>query len=112
MDWVLWGNTMFPLTYSAGPGNVLVAVSGVRVGIWRTLPFILGLDLTYFILSIIVGLGLGSVLASYPLLTDILKCLGIAYILYLGSRFFILSSKAQGDGEVRFQFFDGIVVQL
>jgi len=48
MEWLLWVNTMAPLAYSAGPGNIMVAISGVKKGAFKSLPFILALDLTYF----------------------------------------------------------------
>lgn len=112
MDWVLWMNTMAPLAYSAGPGNIMVAASGVKVGVYRSFPFIFGLDFTYFLLSILIGLGIGNLLISYPLIAQTLKYLGIVYIFYLGSRFFIISTTSEKKVDIKFRVFDGIIVQL
>jgi len=103
---------MVPLTYSAGPGNILVAVSGVRVGMTRSLPFIVGLDLTYFLLSVLVGVGVGNTLITYPFIAEALKYSGIAYIFYLGSRFFIVSTATKQSIGSRFRILDGVMVQL
>jgi len=112
MDWIVWVNTMAPLTYSAGPGNIMVAVSGVRVGFLRSVPFILGLDITYFLLSVLVGLGVGSILISYPLVAQTLKYFGIGYILYLGLKFFIASSSSETNSGIKFRIIDGVIIQL
>lgn len=112
MDWMLWSNTMVPLTYSAGPGNIMVAVSGVRVGFVKSLPFIFGLDATYFCLATVVGLGVGNILTNYPTVAELLKVLGIVYIAYLGTRFFVNSTTTDGYTDTRFRIVDGVMIQL
>lgn len=103
---------MIPLTYSAGPGNILVAVSGVRVGVVRSLPFIFGLDASYFVLSTFVGLGVGNLLIAYPSTAALLKLIGIIYIAYLGVGFFVKSASDEASIHSRFRILDGVVIQL
>lgn len=103
---------MVPLTYSAGPGNIMVAVSGVRVGFIKSLPFIFGLDATYFCLATVVGLGVGNILTNYPMAAELLKLIGIIYIAYLGARFFVNSTTDDDYTDTRFGIIDGVVIQL
>ena len=55
INWLLWLSTMAPLTLSAGPGNLMVATSGAQSGVRRSVQFIIGLDITYFLLAVLVG---------------------------------------------------------
>lgn len=112
IDWPLWLTTMVPLIFSAGPGNVMVAASGARSGLRRSLTFIYGLDVTYFVLAISVGLGLGQILHTRPILSDAVSAAGICYILYLAWRFWKAPApgKVGADGDFRFR--DGVFVQI
>lgn len=111
INWPLWAATMVPLTLSAGPGNIMVATAGARSGLRRSMPFILGMDCTYFSIAIAVGLGLGEVLKSQPLISDVIKALGVCYIFFLAWK---LWNTPPLDGSYRaaaFKLKDGVLVQ-
>ncbi|WP_162009340.1 LysE family translocator [Labrenzia sp. CE80] len=112
IDWSLWLLTMMPLIFSAGPGNIMVAAAGVQSGFSGSLSFIFGLDLTYFILSMTVGLGLGDLLQAYPSAAKYLSFFGIAYIVYLASRFLRSSTIGTANTVVSFGLKDGMLVQI
>ncbi|MNF56961.1 Cysteine/O-acetylserine efflux protein [compost metagenome] len=112
INWLLWLSTMAPLTLSAGPGNLMVATSGAQSGVRRSFRFIVGLDITYFLLAVLVGLGLYHTLMNSPRLVWVLQVLGSFYILWLGVRLLRRPLKAPGDKAIHLQFRDGIVVQL
>lgn len=112
INWLLWLSTMAPLTLSAGPGNLMVATSGAQSGVRRSVRFIAGLDLTYFVLALLVGLGLYHTLMKHPTLIWMLQVVGSFYILWLGMRLLSRPLKAPGDKPLHLQFRDGIVVQL
>jgi len=112
INWLLWLSTMAPLTLSAGPGNLMVATSGAQSGVRRSVRFIFGLDITYFLLAVLVGLGLYHTLMNSPRLVWVLQVLGSFYILWLGVRLLRRPLKAPGDKPIHLQFRDGIVVQL
>lgn len=112
INWLLWLSTMAPLTLSAGPGNLMVATSGAKSGVRRSVRFIAGLDITYFLLAMLVGLGLYHTLINNPRLVWVLQVLGSLYILWLGVRLLGRPLKAPGDNPIHLQFRDGIVVQL
>ena len=112
INWLLWLSTMAPLTLSAGPGNLMVATSGAQSGVRRSVRFIVGLDITYFFLAVLVGLGLYHTQMNNPRLVWVLQVLGSFYILWLGVRLLCRPLKAPGDKAIHLQFRDGIVVQL
>lgn len=112
INWLLWLSTMAPMTLSAGPGNLMVATSGAQSGVRRSVRFIVGLDITYFLLAVLVGLGLYHTLMSHPALVWWLQVIGSFYILWLGVRLLRRPLKAPDDKALHLQFRDGIVVQL
>jgi threonine/homoserine/homoserine lactone efflux protein len=69
--------------YTPGPNNIMLLSSGLNFGFRRTLPHIAGITLGFAFMVLIVGLGMGAVFATHPLLQTILKYAGAAYLLYL-----------------------------
>jgi threonine/homoserine/homoserine lactone efflux protein len=94
------------------PAGLMVATSGAQSGVRRSVRFIIGLDITYFLLAVLVGLGLYHTLMNYPTLVWMLQVVGSFYILWLGVRLLSRPLKAPGDKPRHLQFRDGIVVQL
>ena len=72
-----------PIAISPGPGNIFFIANALRFGFWRVFPANMGYHLAMFILTLIVGLGLGAVLNNYPNVLISLRVLGGAYILWL-----------------------------
>jgi threonine/homoserine/homoserine lactone efflux protein len=57
--------------------------SGVRFGLRRSLPHLAGISLGFGFMLVVVGLGLHAVLHDYPIVLDILRYVGSAYLLWL-----------------------------
>lgn len=66
-----------------GPNNTMLLASGVNFGFNRSIPHMLGITCGFFSLVLAVGLGLGTVFETYPLIYMILRYVGAAYLLYL-----------------------------
>lgn len=66
-----------------GPNNMMLLASGVNFGIRRSLPHMLGISLGFMVLVIAVGMGLGQLFERLPVLHDVLRYVGAAYLLYL-----------------------------
>jgi threonine/homoserine/homoserine lactone efflux protein len=66
-----------------GPNNIMLASSGLSFGFRRTLPHLLGVNLGFTLMILLVGAGLGAVFHSVPGLYAVLKYAGAAYLLYL-----------------------------
>ena len=69
-----------------GPNVIMVTASGATYGFRPTLPHLLGITLGFPVMVLAVGLGLGAVFQSLPVLHDGLKIVGSAYLLYLAWR--------------------------
>lgn len=82
---LLLGFALFALVTSItpGPNNTMLLASGVNFGFNRTIPHMLGITCGFFSLVLAVGLGLGAMFQTYPLLYTILRYAGAAYLLYL-----------------------------
>lgn len=110
---IAWFGVMFPLVFSPGPANIVFAMSGAKVGIKRSLPLLLGVDLVFVLKSIVIGFGLGEVVNSQPELMNIMQLLGAVYLLYLAAKFFFAHTKeADNDSNFTMGFVNGLVIQL
>lgn len=69
-----------------GPNNAMLMASGLTYGFRRGLPHLLGVALGFGAMVFAVGLGLGAVLAAFPVAYVILKYAGAAYLLFLAWR--------------------------
>ena len=72
--------------FTPGPNNVMLMTSGVNFGFRRTLPHVLGVDLGFSFMVLMVGLGLGALFAAVPQVYAVLKYAAAAYLLYLAWR--------------------------
>jgi threonine/homoserine/homoserine lactone efflux protein len=79
---VLFAVVMF---VTPGPNNVMLLSSGLNYGFRRTLPHIAGITIGMAIMIAAVGLGLGTIFVTYPVLQTILKYAGAAYLVYLAA---------------------------
>jgi threonine/homoserine/homoserine lactone efflux protein len=71
---------------SPGPNNIMIMSSGVTYGARRSIPHVVGINVGFPLMTAAVGLGLGGVLRGSPILYDILRPAGAAYLLYLAYR--------------------------
>ena len=80
--------TMFALATSItpGPNNMMLMASGANFGLRRTLPHWAGVVVGFTGLLLACGLGLGGLFLRYPVLHDILKWAGAAYLVYLAGK--------------------------
>jgi threonine/homoserine/homoserine lactone efflux protein len=90
---------LFALTTSItpGPNNMMLFASGVNFGFIRTLPHMFGIGAGFLSLLIAVGLGLGAVLHSVPLIYTALKFAGGAYLVWIAWK--IGTSRSLSEGK-------------
>jgi threonine/homoserine/homoserine lactone efflux protein len=79
---VVFDTVMF---FTPGPNNIMLLSSGLTYGFRPTLPHIAGITIGVAFMVGTVGLGLGTVFITYPVLQTILKYAGIAYLVYLAA---------------------------
>lgn len=82
-----------------GPNNVMLASSGANYGVRATLPHMLGIDLGFSAMLVLVSAGLGSLLLTVPALLPIMRWAGAAWMLFLAWK--IATAAPPGEGKRR-----------
>ncbi|ANL47512.1 MULTISPECIES: LysE family translocator [Rhizobium] len=86
----------FTTSITPGPNNMMLFASGVNFGFRRTIPHMFGIGAGFFSLLIGVGLGLGALLHTLPLVYTVLKFAGGAYLVWIAWK--IASSRSLSEG--------------
>jgi threonine/homoserine/homoserine lactone efflux protein len=95
---VVFATVMF---FTPGPNNIMLLSSGLTYGFRPTLPHIAGITFGFAFMVGAVGLGLGTVFITYPVLQTILKYAGIAYLLYLAAAIALSEPAIPDQGKRR-----------
>lgn len=66
-----------------GPNNVMLTTTGLNFGVRRGIPHLLGICIGFPVMLALIGLGFGTLFELYPLLHEIIKIVGIVYLLWL-----------------------------
>lgn len=74
------------MTVTPGPNNVMVLMSGAKVGLMKTMPLVTGIALGVSLQFVVLGLGLGDLFDRVPGFHEGLSVLGAGYILWLSWR--------------------------
>jgi threonine/homoserine/homoserine lactone efflux protein len=74
----------------------MLASSGARFGMARSLPHLAGVTVGFPVMLLLVGLGLAAILLASPLLQLIMKSISCAYLLWLAFQI-ARSTSAMGD---------------
>jgi len=86
------------MAFTPGPNNVMLASSGARFGVMRTLPHIAGVTLGFPVMLFLVGLGLASILLASPVLQLAMKTVSCAYLLWLAFQIARSASAVSENG--------------
>lgn len=102
----------FVTSVTPGPNNMMLLASGVNFGIRRSLPHMFGISIGFMILVIAVGLGLGQLFEQVPMLYNVLRFAGAAYLLYLAWKIVNASApEGQNLGAKPFSFIEAAAFQ-
>ncbi|MFB1033988.1 MAG: LysE family translocator [Sinobacterium sp.] len=71
------------MLFTPGPNNVMLMTSGLNFGVNKSLPHLFGVCLGFPSMVVMVGLGLGVIFEQYPIIHDVIKVLGVLYLIYL-----------------------------
>ena len=98
--------------FTPGPNNVMLLSSGLTYGFRRTLPHISGIAVGMAFMIAAVGVGLGTVFITYPVLQTILKYAGAAYLIYLAAAIAMSGPPKPGEaGRKPMSFWGAAVFQ-
>jgi threonine/homoserine/homoserine lactone efflux protein len=95
---VMFATVMF---FTPGPNNIMLLSSGLTYGFRRTLPHAAGITIGFAFMVGAVGLGLGTIFITYPVLQTILKYAGIAYLIYLAAHIAMSGPAAPDQDNAR-----------
>jgi len=91
----------FTTSITPGPNNMMLFASGVNFGFRRTIPHMLGIGVGFLSLLLGVGLGLGAVLHTVPLLYTVLKFAGGAYLVWIAWKIGTSRSLTESEGSTQ-----------
>jgi homoserine/homoserine lactone efflux protein len=72
------------ISVSPGAGAVVSMNYGLKYGLKKSYPAIFGLQIGYLIQTFVVVIGLGSIILKSVMLFNIIKWIGVLYLVYLG----------------------------
>ncbi|MEH6581258.1 MAG: LysE family translocator [Halioglobus sp.] len=105
--------SLFALSMSVSPGpvNLVTFSSGLNYGFVPSLPFVAGGALGFTLLLVVVGLGLGQLIALSPLFMQVLTYAGTAFICYMGYKIATAHPELPGAPERQPHFLQGAALQ-
>jgi threonine/homoserine/homoserine lactone efflux protein len=81
--WIAWTLFALVMAITPGPNNVMLMASGLRFGARRTVPHCLGVGLGFGAMFFAVEIGVGTVIATNPLLFTAMKWTSLAFLLWI-----------------------------
>ena len=103
----------FVMYVTPGPNNSILTASGIKFGFVRSLPNIFGIPTGHGLQLALVCLGLGSLFTTFPILLDILRYVGTAYILYLAYKMFGSVNVTSSEDKSRpLKYYEAILFQF
>ena len=103
MDFNVWITLLLAsiaISVSPGAGAVVSMNSGIKYGLKRSYPAIMGLQFGLITQTFIVIMGLGALILKSVMLFNIIKWIGVAYLLYLGIKKIIEKVEIVDEGGV------------
>lgn len=87
------------ISVSPGAGAVVSMNYGLKYGLKRSYTAIFGLQMGLFIQTFIVVVGLGSLIMSSLMLFNVIKWIGVAYLIFLGAMKFMEKPVLPNEAE-------------
>ena len=103
----------FVMYVTPGPNNSILTASGIKFGFFRTIPNIFGIPSGHGFQLALVCLGLGSLFTYYPILLEILRYVGAAYILFLAYKMLGSLNISSSEEKTRpLKYYEAILFQF
>lgn len=87
------------MAFTPGPNNAMLASSGARFGVTKSMPHVMGVTVGFPIMLFLVGLGLASILLASHLLQLVMKTVSCAYLLWLAFQIAISSAGVSNGAD-------------
>lgn len=98
-------------TFTPGPNNISSAAAGVRLGLKKSLAYLLGVVGGFFVVMLLSGYLNFFLNEKYSIISVYIKWIGFLYMLWLAGSLFLKSEKKKSAIE-SFSFMTGALLQL
>ena len=102
----------FVTAFTPGPNNIVASYSGFNFGVIKTIPHILGVILGFTTLVFLLTIGLINVFKLYPIIQEILRYLGTAFLVYLAYKIAFSKSNSSDSSENPVKFIETFFFQF
>ena len=102
---------VIPSFITPGPNNLMLMASGAKFGVRRTLPHLVGINVGFPLMLVIVGLGLGEVFTTYPMVKVIMKYVAAAYFMWMAWKLLGMRLGAQVGASRPMKFHEAVLFQ-
>ena len=102
----------FVTAFTPGPNNIVASYSGFNFGLIKTIPHILGVILGFTTLVFLLTIGLINVFKLYPIIQEILRYLGTAFLIYLAYKISFSQSSENKLKENPVKFIETFLFQF
>jgi threonine/homoserine/homoserine lactone efflux protein len=99
------------MSISPGPVNLVALGAGARYGFHASLRHVVGATLGFILLLLLMGLGLGGVLAQWPMAGDAIRWGGVLFLCYMAWQLLVDGGRVEGQGEAPPAFLYGALMQ-
>lgn len=100
-------------TFTPGPNNASASSSGMQHGFRKTLPYLIGISIGFFVILAASGLLLDFIMQIYGKISSYLKWIGALYMLWLAVIPFIPQGKSgKKSMSVSYTLYNGMILQL
>lgn len=100
------------LSISPGPVNVLTLSTGLNHGVRRAIPFVTGATVSFTMLLLAIGLGLGALAESLGRAFDLLAVLGAGLIAWFGFKLATATGSLSTEAAPIPTFWHGVMLQV
>ncbi|NTU96178.1 MAG: LysE family transporter [Bacteroidales bacterium] len=100
-------------TFTPGPNNASASSSGMQNGFRKTLPYLIGISIGFFVILAASGLLLDFIMQIYGKISSYLKWIGALYMLWLAVVPFIPQGKSgKKSMSINYTLSNGMILQL
>lgn len=101
------------MSFTPGPNTTLSTALAANGGLRHALPFLCAVPLGWGLLLLVCAGGLGSLVVAVPLLNGVVKCVGVAYLLWLAYKLWHARQLGEVDAaQLGVGFWQGVGLQF
>lgn len=102
---------VFVTTFTPGPNNITSSSMGVMYGYRKTLRYLLGITLGFFVIMFLSGVVSRTLYAIFPSLEVVMRVVGATYILWLAYKTLKSSYNFSAEDAPALGFVNGLLLQ-